>query len=94
MWPVPQAAKKKKKKKGKIIASGAGLEGLVDWVDPNAINPAEERGRTICLALLLDFPCRCSSERRVLRVPLALKYLTESAQGGLARMKRLKRAWQ
>ena len=35
--PAPQVAKKKKK--GKIIATGAGLEGFVDWVDPNASDP-------------------------------------------------------
>ena len=34
---------KKKKKKGKIIAAGVGLESFVDWVDPNANNPAEEK---------------------------------------------------
>ena len=28
--------------KGKIIVVGAGLEGFMDWVDPNA-DPAEER---------------------------------------------------
>ena len=35
--------KKKKKKKGKIITSGAGLEGFVDWLDPNASDPVEKR---------------------------------------------------
>ena len=40
--PNPQVAKKKKKK-GKIIAVGAGLEDFVDWVDPNASDPAKER---------------------------------------------------
>ena len=38
---VPQAAKKTKK--GKITAAGAGLEGFVDWVSPNASNPTEEK---------------------------------------------------
>ena len=33
----------KKKKKGKIIAAGAGLEGFMDWVDPNDGDLAEER---------------------------------------------------
>ena len=33
----------KKKKKGKIIAVGAGLEDFVDWIDPNASDPAKER---------------------------------------------------
>ena len=32
-----------KKKKGKIIAVGVGLEGFVDWVDPNASDSTEER---------------------------------------------------
>ena len=33
---------KKKKKKGKIIVVCTGLEGFMDWVDPNSSNPAEE----------------------------------------------------
>ena len=39
---APQAGKKKKKK-SKIITIGTGLEGFVDWVDPNASDPAKER---------------------------------------------------
>ena len=39
--PAPQAAKKKKK--GKIKAAGVGLEGFLDWVDPNASDLTEEK---------------------------------------------------
>ena len=39
--PTPQEANKKKK--GKIIGTGARLEGFLDWVDLNASNLAEER---------------------------------------------------
>ena len=35
-----QAAKKKKK--GKIIDAGEGLEGFMDWVDPNASDSAKD----------------------------------------------------
>ena len=41
--PPPPPMAKKKKKKGKIIAAGAGLEGFVDWRDPNVSQPAEKR---------------------------------------------------
>ena len=40
--PTPQVAmKKKKNKKGKIIATRVGLKGFIDWVDPNASDPAD-----------------------------------------------------
>ena len=54
------------------------------------------RGRTICLAWLLDFPLEYASGQLVLKgkIPLALKYLAESAQRSPVQMKRLKRAWQ
>ena len=38
----------KKKKKGKIISASMGLEGFVDWVDPNASDPDEEREDDMC----------------------------------------------
>ena len=38
--PAPQVAKKKK---GKIKATGARLEGFVEWVDSIASDPAKER---------------------------------------------------
>ena len=39
--PAPQATKKKKK--GKIIVVDVGLEGFVDWVEPNAMYLTKER---------------------------------------------------
>ena len=37
------AKKKGKKKKGNIKAVGAGLEGFVDWADPDANASTEKR---------------------------------------------------
>ena len=71
--------KKKKKKKvkgGQTMATGVGLEGFVDWTDLTASDPAEERGRMICRALLLGSLHECVSELRALRrrLPPVLKY--------------------
>ena len=85
----------KKKKKGKIIAAGTGLKGFViGWIQ--TLVTRLRRWRAICLASLLDLQCECTSGPQVLmgKLPLALKYLVESAQSGLAQMKRLRRAWQ
>ena len=41
--PPGLSRKKAKKKKGKVKATGAGLEGFIDWADSNANSPTEER---------------------------------------------------
>ena len=66
----PHAAKKKikkAKKVGQIKAAGAGLESFVDWVDPISSELAEERGKEICLASLLDSKRGCANEMQVLK---------------------------
>ena len=65
----------------------------MDWVDPNASGPTEEREDDMS-SLAAGLLRECESGRRVLKgkLPLALKYLVESAQSGLAQMKRLRRA--
>ena len=50
-------ATKKKKKKGKIITVDAGLEGFVDWVDPNVSHPAEEKEDDMS-SLAIEFSAR------------------------------------
>ena len=69
--PAPQSAKKKgkikaahavKKKKGKIItghikAADARLKGFVDWLDPTASDPVEEREDNMS-SLVVGFSAR------------------------------------
>ena len=90
--PAPQAAKKKKKKKGKIIIAGAGLEGFVDWVDPNVSDPTKEMEDDMS-SLATGFVDRmrkraASAQGELL---LVLKYMAKSVQSSLAQMKRLRR---
>ena len=63
-----QAMKKKKKNKakkgGRTMATGVGLESFVDCVDLTTNEPAAERGRMICRALLLGSLHECVSELR------------------------------
>ena len=80
-----------RKKNGKIIVTSEGLEGFVYWVDSNASNLGKEREDDMS-SLVDGLSCECASGRRALRerLPSTLKYLTESAQSGLAQMKRLR----
>ena len=78
---------KKGKKVGPIKVIGSGLEGFVDGVDLSVLFSkflvSRLRGEgTICLVLLLDFPCGFVSGLQILKgkLPPALKYQAVNVQ--------------
>ena len=55
---VPQETKRKKKKKtGQVKASGAGLEGFVDWMNPR-VSELDEEEEAEMTSLVSSFPGR------------------------------------
>ena len=64
-------------------------------MNPNASGQVKESEDDMP-SLAIGFVAGMHNGRRVLKgkLHLTLKYLVESAQSGLAQMKRLKRAWQ
>ena len=83
---------KEKEEEGQYIVTSVGLEGFVDGVDPNASDLAEEREDNMS-SLIAGFSlqmCKWAATAQG-KLSLAVKYLAEITQIGLAQMKRLKR---